>query len=119
MVVGFGSSWTRGDDWFLASLFVREGAQGNGLGGRLLDAVWGDARHRRTVTDAIQPVSNVLYGRRGLLPATPLLTFFGAPRIDADADESPADVAAIDARVYGFDRSVDHDYWLRHATRRE
>ena len=58
-------------------------------GRQLLDAVWGDARRRRTVTDAIQPVSNVLYGRRGLVPATPLLTFTGVPQVDASEDEAP------------------------------
>ena len=29
-VVGYGSSWTRGDDWFLASLFVAPAAHGRG-----------------------------------------------------------------------------------------
>jgi hypothetical protein len=118
-VVGFGSAWSRGDDWFLACLFVRGRAQGRGVGPRLLDAVWGDARRRRTVTDAIQPVSNVLYGGRGLVPATPLLTFSGVPRLDAHAEEGLADVLAIDAVAYGFDRTIDHRYWEIHARRTE
>jgi GNAT superfamily N-acetyltransferase len=118
-VVGFGSAWTRGEDWFLASLFVRGRAQGRGVGQLLLDAVWGDASRRRTVTDAIQPVSNVLYGRRGLVPATPLLTFTGSPRLDEQAEDAPADVHAIDANAYGFDRAVDHRYWELHARRTE
>ena len=118
-VVGFASAWTRDDDWFLASLFVRGRAQGRGLGPRLLDAVWGDAPRRRTVTDAIQPVSNALYGRRGLAPVTPLLTFTGVPSLDARADEAPADLQAIDAAAYGFDRTVDHGYWELHARRTE
>jgi len=70
-IVGYGSSWTRGDDWFLASLFIAPPAQGRGAGPALLDAVWSEAKRRRTMTDAIQPISNVLYGRRGLVPATP------------------------------------------------
>jgi GNAT superfamily N-acetyltransferase len=118
-VVGFAAAWTRGDDWFLASLFIRGRAQGRGVGPRLLDAVWGDARRRRTVTDAIQPVSNALYGRRGLAPVTPLLTFNGAPNLDASAGEASAEVAAIDAVAYGFDRAVDHRYWEQHARRTE
>jgi GNAT superfamily N-acetyltransferase len=118
-VVGFASAWTRGDDWFLASLFVRGSAQGRGVGPQLLDAVWGEAARRRTVTDAIQPVSNVLYGRRGLVPATPLLTFTGASNLDAGAEEAPADLDQIDAAAYGFDRSVDHRYWELHARRTE
>jgi GNAT superfamily N-acetyltransferase len=118
-VVGFASAWTRGVDWFLASLFVRGRAQGRGLGPKLLDAVWGEAGRRRTVTDAIQPVSNVLYGRRGLAPVTPLLTFTGVPRHDAHGEEAPAELAAIDEIAYGFDRAIDHRYWELHAPRTE
>ena len=58
----------------------RRSAQGRGVGPALLDAVWSDAAlRRRTITDAIQPVSNALYGRRGLIPVTPLLAFSGLP----------------------------------------
>lgn len=111
-VIGFAASFMRGADWFLASLFVDPRAQERGLGSVLLDAVWGDARRRRTVTDAIQPVSNALYARRGLVPATPLLTLSGRPALDRPAEPAAgADLAAIDAAAYGFDRSVDHAYW--------
>jgi len=80
-------------------------------------AVWGDGfAHRRTITDAIQPVSNVLCGRRGLIPAPPVLSFGGRPRLDVDATLEPADaddgaLRAIDAAAYGFDRWLDHAYW--------
>lgn len=117
-IVGFGASWTRGDDWFLASLFVRPEAQARGVGAALLDAVWGDAPRRRTMTDAIQPISNVLYGRRGLIPATPILTFTGVPRVGGATEEADADVAAVDAAAYGFDRAADHSFWSRHGRRR-
>jgi GNAT superfamily N-acetyltransferase len=116
-VVGFGSAWTRDDHWFLASLFVSPAVQGRGIGAALLDAVWGDAPHRLTITDSIQPVSNVIYGRRGLLPATPVLTFTGMPVIDAEGREGDADLAAIDRAAYGFDRAVDHRFWERAARR--
>ena len=117
-VVAFGSALTRGRDWFLCSLFVSPAAQGRGVGPALLDAVWGEAERRRTITDAIQPISNALYGRRGLIPATPLLTFSGMPVVDAEpAEERPADLAAIDAAAYGFDRAPDHAFWSRHARR--
>jgi GNAT superfamily N-acetyltransferase len=117
-LIGYGTSWTRGDDWFLASLFVAPSAQGSGVGPALLDAVWGDARRRRTITDAIQPVSNVLYARRGLIPTTPVLTFTGTPGIDAPAlDEADADILALDEAAYGFDRVLDHALWLQVARR--
>ena len=118
-VAGYGSAFVRGGDWFLSSLFIAPGAQSRGLGARLLDAVWGDAPRRRTITDAIQPVSNALYAKRGLVPLTPVLTFSGEPHLDARNDESPADLAAIDAAAYGFDRAPDHAYWERVARRTE
>jgi GNAT superfamily N-acetyltransferase len=117
-LVGFGASWERDGHWFLASLFVDPAAQGRGVGPALLDAVWGSAPHRRTITDAIQPVSNALYGRRGLIPATPILRFTGRPRVGAtDAQPGGAAVEEIDAAAYGFDRAVDHAYWQRQARR--
>lgn len=117
-LLGFGAAWQRDDNWFLASLFVEEAAQGRGVGSALLDAVWGEAPRRRTITDAIQPVSNALYGRRGLIPATPILTFTGRPHIDGgDRAPEPADVVAIDLAAYGFDRAVDHAYWEQYAQR--
>jgi GNAT superfamily N-acetyltransferase len=108
---GFASAWVRGDDWFLASLFVSPEAQGRGLGALLLDSVWGEHRRRRTITDAIQPVSNALYGRRGLVPATPILSFSGTPRVRTGAEPGPSDLRRIDLAAYGFDRAVDHAYW--------
>jgi hypothetical protein len=63
-------------------------------------------------------VSNGLYGRRGLIPVTPLLAFSGLP-IGAreqlqELDDARKAIAAIDAAAYGFDRSVDqHDEHLR------
>jgi GNAT superfamily N-acetyltransferase len=121
--VAFASAWVRDDTWFLASLFVRPHAQARGLGRTLLDAVWGDDAGRRlTITDAIQPVSTALYGRYGLVPTTPVLSFGGRPRLDAavtleadDADDEA--LRAIDRAAYGFDRAVDHAYWGRLARR--
>lgn len=117
-LLGFGASWQRDEHWFLASLFVDEAAQGRGVGPALLDAVWGAAPRRRTITDAIQPVSNALYGRRGLIPATPILTFTGHPQsTGSELRPEAADVAAIDLAAYGFDRAIDHAYWEQHAQR--
>jgi GNAT superfamily N-acetyltransferase len=111
-LLGFGAAWQRDEHWFLASLFVDPSAQGRGVGPALLDAVWGAASRRRTITDAIQPVSNALYGRHGLIPATPVLTFAGRPRSDGRGMQpEAADVAAIDLAAYGFDRAIDHAYW--------
>jgi GNAT superfamily N-acetyltransferase len=117
-LLGFGASWQRDGDWFLASLFVNQAAQGLGVGAALLDAVWGSATLRRTITDAIQPVSNALYGRRGLIPATPILTFTGRPHGNGpQVRPEDVDVSSIDLAAYGFDRAVDHVYWQQYARR--
>jgi GNAT superfamily N-acetyltransferase len=116
--VGYVAAWLRGRDWFLGSLFVAPAAQGAGVGSRLLEAVWsnGDLR-RRTLTDAIQPISNALYARRGLVPATPLLSFSGVPMRSRSESElilregGAASLVEIDEAAYGFDRSVDHRLW--------
>jgi GNAT superfamily N-acetyltransferase len=120
-VVGYCSSWTREDDWFLASLFIAPDVHGRGIGAALLDAVWGPPQaRRRTMTDAIQPVSNVLYGRRGLIPVTPVLTFTGRPQpLPVAAEPGPVDLAAVDRAAYGFDRQVDHPFWSGYSQRSE
>jgi Acetyltransferase (GNAT) family len=114
-VLGYVAALQRGGDWFLASLFISPDAQGSGVGGRLLATVWGDdAVRRRTLTDAIQPISNALYGRRGLVPATPLLSFSGSPtgvEPSLAIGQPSTDLAAIDDRAYGFDRAIDHGFW--------
>jgi GNAT superfamily N-acetyltransferase len=115
-VVGFSAALVRGDAWHLAALFVLPEAQGAGLGKRLLDAVWGAPElRRRVLTDAIQPVSNGLYASPGLIPVTPVLHLAGTPRAVAstlDAVDPQDDVlVALDLAAYGFDRTVDHEYW--------
>lgn len=116
--VGFASAWVRGRDWFLASLFVEPARQGVGVGAALLDAVWGEEPvRRRTITDAIQPVSNALYAVRGLVPTTPLLAFGGRPRSVSNAPLEPAAPTAdpireLDRVAYGFERARDHAFWM-------
>jgi GNAT superfamily N-acetyltransferase len=117
-VVGFVAALARGGDWFLSSLFVVPEHQGAGLGTELLERAWGDFPRRRTLTDAVQPVSNGLYGRRGLIPSTPALHLGGSPTIHArdapalePAEPGPEALLTLDLAAYGFDRAVDHAYW--------
>jgi hypothetical protein len=73
-----------------------------------------------TLTDSIQLVSNSLYARRGLIPATPMLHLAGEvesagePRLEA-APVEPAALSELDRRGYGFDRAPDHEHWSRSA----
>ena len=116
VVVGYAAALARGEAWHLSSLFIAPDRQGTGLGKRLLERVWGEGyRNRRTLTDAIQPVSNGLYGSRGLIPVAPNLHLGGEARAEdpglEPAEPRPSVLAALDHAGYGFDRAVDHAYW--------
>jgi GNAT superfamily N-acetyltransferase len=120
-VVGFAAAFVRDEAWFLASLFVLPEVQGRGLGRRLLERAWGPERRvRLTMTDSIQPVSNGLYARLGLVPTAPVLALAGTPAADAHAGieaapPEPEALRELDLAAYGFDRTVDHAYWQGHA----
>ncbi len=120
-VVAFASAMGRGPAWHLASLFVLPEFQGRGLGRELLDRAWGNGFDwRATLTDAIQPISNGMYARRGLIPTAPILHLVGAanpvsPNELEPGDADPVALATLDQAAYGFDRDVDHAYWSQHA----
>lgn len=154
-VVGFASASVRGDLWFLAMLFVDPGAQAAGLGQALMDraqagrdvdpggpAVPGPddpldtgIRTWGMCTDAIQPISNGLYARRGMVPRIPIWRLFGEVRrwealpllpaslesvsFDAIAADGPdghrrlaAIVDELDREILGSTHAPDHA-WLR------
>ena len=78
-VVAFVSALRREHVWFLSMLFVEPGHQERGLGRRLLAKVLAgsdDATHA-TCTDSVQPVSNALYSRFGIVPRVPVLELVG------------------------------------------
>jgi GNAT superfamily N-acetyltransferase len=99
-VVGFSSATVREGLWFLAMLFVEPEQQGDGIGAALMD----HAQAGRAVdpsgpavpgpddpfdsgihtwgmcTDAVQPISNGLYARRGMPPRIPIWRLFGEVR---------------------------------------
>ena len=122
-VVAFSAALVRDSTWFLADLFVRPDVQAGGTGTRLLELAWGDGPDRRvTLADAIQPVSNALYARRGLVPTTPVLELggrpHGGPTAELEAAEpTPDALAELDAAAYGFDRAPDHAFWAHGAAR--
>ena len=97
---GFASASVREGLWFLAMLFVLPGTQARGIGQALMDhaqagtavlpggpAVPGpdDALDSGIhtwgmCTDAVQPISNGLYARRGMVPRIPIWRLFGEVR---------------------------------------
>ncbi len=115
-IVGFVSATIRGDVWFLAMLFVHPEEQAAGLGRTLLRQVLADpagpegigsmpgpgdpAASARpsvmaTVTDSIQPISNALYARVGIVPRLPLFHLVGRPARPAALPPLPAGITAI------------------------
>lgn len=119
-VVGFTAALIRDETWFLSSLFILPEFQSCGIGKALLDRAWSrEPKRRLTLTDAIQPASNGLYGRRGLIPSTPLLSLAGRCVIGAGdlepAAPNPTAVASLDRAAYGFDRAPDHAFWQARA----
>lgn len=117
-IVAFTAAIARSDTWYFSALFVLPTHQGRGIGRELLECAWSGSFARRiTITDSFQPVSSGLYGGRGLIPITPILSLsgipasVGAPKLEA----GPVDQAALrvlDSIAYGFDRTVDHRHWV-------
>jgi GNAT superfamily N-acetyltransferase len=155
-VIGFSSASLREGLWFLAMLFVDPAAQARGVGQALMDraqagrdvdsggpAVPGpDApfdtgiRQWGMCTDAVQPISNGLYARRGMVPRIPIWRLFGDVRrwdalpalprtlesvpFEALASEGPdghrrlADVVdGIDRELIGSAHGADHAFLRR------
>jgi GNAT superfamily N-acetyltransferase len=117
-VIAFVSALRRDDVWLLSALFVGPEWQNQGVGTQLLNLVWGEQSLRRIIiTESIQPISNTIYLRRGLVPITTVVALRGVPT----PDEPPVRLfrtpptrdalRSLDQAAYGFDRSVDHAYW--------
>jgi GNAT superfamily N-acetyltransferase len=122
-LVGYTGAIVRDGAWFFSSLFVDPAAQGRGIGAALYDrAVAGAPSRRLTITDSIQPISNGLYGAKGLLPVAPLFRLAGTARGHGPVDLEPRDasieeLARVDRAAYGFERRADHPYWASRGTR--
>ena len=114
-VLGFASASVREGLWFLAMLFVLPGTQARGIGSALMDhaqagthvpaggpAVPGpDAAFDSGIhtwgmcTDAVQPISNGLYARRGMVPRIPIWRLFGEVRRWAALPPLPASLESV------------------------
>ena len=155
-LVGFSAASVRDGLWFLAMLFVLPGTQARGIGGALMD----HAQAGRAVlpggpavprpddpldsgihtwgmcTDAVQPISNGLYARRGMVPRIPIWRLFGEVRRRSALPPLPATLEAVafesvaatepdgerrlqavldelDGEVIGGTHAADHGYLRR------
>lgn len=109
--------------WFLSGFWVRPDLQRQGVGGPLLQAVWDAGRERGAEThfvwSSINTTAMGAYMKKGMLPGYQILTFSGrvsnlpaAPAEGFDEEELPlSTVTALDERVRGTAREVDHLFW--------
>jgi ribosomal protein S18 acetylase RimI-like enzyme len=132
LVVGFAIAILRGDVWHLAALHVAPAHQGSGVGSELLRrSMAGTATTTAltVLTDAVNPISNAIYLRAGMLYQDAMLTFDGPPAERAAARQGTgadgvafasrpislagdqAVLAELDRGSIGFARPVDHDLW--------
>jgi GNAT superfamily N-acetyltransferase len=120
VVIGFGAAVFTGRLTHLADLFVLPAYQGQGHGGRLLAAVFGD-RFPRTTFSSDDPRALPLYVRARMAPLWPSLYVSGDPGgLPADPtdiaveDATLDDVARLEGEWAGVDRSPDVAFWKKH-----
>jgi GNAT superfamily N-acetyltransferase len=117
LVVGFGAVVERAGVTHLADLFVRPDRFGEGIGRRLLEAVFGDAVARTTFASS-DPRAMPLYVRAGMSPLWPSLYLdvdgSSLPPPSSDAVCEPADAAGLtqlEAKWLGEASAADHRFW--------
>lgn len=130
--IGFGCAYRRERFWYLSQLQVIPERQGEGVGTALLDRLLPPPSERgstilATSVEAAQPVSTMLYARRGIVPRVPcywmdgLRSLVGLPRLPDGIEHRPMSpaaepsVAAFDRSLLGYARPADHEQWLREA----
>jgi ribosomal protein S18 acetylase RimI-like enzyme len=112
----------RDGNWFLSGFWVHPAMQGRGIGGPLLREVWNQGAARGAKTYSVWASSDKTalgtYMKLGMLPGYQLMKFGGAvanrPRIPVgyELDDLPLSTAvAIDERVRGTGREMDHLWW--------
>lgn len=121
--VAFGVVMRRDDRAFLSFLFVVPRWQGRGLGRAVLEACLagaGEVTGVATCAEADQPVSTGLYASLGMAPRTPVYLVRGGLADDAlpplpqrltPRPVDPGVAGALDRRLLGYERPVDHAFW--------
>jgi len=119
-VTGFGATVEIGagpaPTIMLCDLFVDPRSHGLGLGQAMLEVLWHDATPRMTFS-SLHAHALPLYARYGLDAWWPLLYLSGdvralrAPAGWAVAFASPGEVAGLERRWTGIDRTADHQAW--------
>jgi GNAT superfamily N-acetyltransferase len=115
--VGFGAVLERAGVVHLADLFVLPDRFGEGIGGQLLTAVFGDAPLRTTFASS-DPRALPLYVRAGMSPLWPNLYLdvdsSSLPPVSSTMRCEPADatrLAQLEQRWLGHTKPGDHRFW--------
>jgi ribosomal protein S18 acetylase RimI-like enzyme len=126
-MIGAAYATLRDDVWYLDALHVLPAYQSRKVGSELIRrslAGTGPTTALAVLTDALNPISNGLYMRFGMLPQDSTVSFDGAigygslevPDGLSSRPISPARdeaaLAAFDAATVGFARPTDHEFWL-------
>jgi ribosomal protein S18 acetylase RimI-like enzyme len=125
VIVGAAIAVLRDDVWYLAGLHVVPALQGVGVGTELIRrslAGTGPDTALTVLTDALNPDSNGLYVRHGMLPQDSTWTFDGpigaGETLGATLTARPIDPVAdlpglerLDRATVGFGRPMDHEFW--------
>lgn len=112
----------RDDLWFLSGFWVHPSLQKRGVGGPLLTAVWNEGAARGARTHFVWASSDhtalAAYLKRGMMPGYQIFAFSGpvaaVPAAPAGYEAEPLPLStavAIDERVRGTGRAVDHAFW--------
>jgi GNAT superfamily N-acetyltransferase len=120
----------RDDVWYLDALHVLPDYQSRKVGSELIRRCMsgtGPETALTVLTDAMNPISNGLYMRFGMLPQDSTLSFDGPIGEQANVPDEPAApligrpielardgaaLAAWDLSTVGFARPTDHEFWL-------
>ena len=132
-MIGFGVAILHGYVCYLAALHVVPSHQGQGVGRALLEQCMGlgntpEARLWITIADSLNPISNAIYARFGMVGWVPLIPLSGSvptgaiatnsafadfAHVLADNPQHLASLAAVDQQVLGFNRTSEHQLWLK------
>lgn len=118
IVVGYAAVVDVGPTQHLSDLFLHTDVRGQGIGRRLLDAVWStnSASAPRQTFSSLHPAALPLYVRAGMVPLWPLLYLNGSSEA---LPPSPMEVwtiageaaAVLEAEWFGWDRNAEYNYW--------
>lgn len=114
--IGFGAVVDTGRAVHLADLFIQPGRLGGGVGGRLIDELFG-GRWPRTTYASDDPRAMRLYVGAGMVPYWPNFYLIGdarrlVPTGGVTVQRVSADeLAATERALTGRDRSADHSLW--------